>query len=190
MTDQEQAVPNFQPPNGAMPPTPGIPPSAPQSMQSGVADSLVVDMTGVTDDDEPIPDGWYKLLVEDIQTHKDGVPLKSSSGEPKITWRFRVAEGPRMGRTLFVSTNVSGAGVFAVRRILKAFHGGDLAKGPVQITLSNYRGRHVWGYVGVQKNNPQYNEIKKYLPESQTPPGMAQAGAVVPPQQAPIANRI
>lgn len=196
---QMQPQPVQPPVPQGMPPTPGVTapvqqgqPAPPQPATAGASlDTVVVDMTGATDDDEPLPEAWYKLLVEDILTAKDGVPLKSQSGEPKVTWRFRVAEGPRTGKPVFVSTNISGAGVFAVRKILKVFHG-DMPKGPVTITWANYRGQYVWAYVGLQKNNPQYNEIKKYQSINNPPPGVipAGAGAAVPPQQAPIAGRI
>lgn len=199
-----QAAPQAAPaaPQSAMPPTPGYtPPTAPAASAGGAFESATIDLTNVGDENEPVPDGWYKLLVEDIvRVGPDGSPAKSKSGEPKVTWRFRIAEGPRQGKILFVHTNTSGAGVFSIRKILKAFHG-DLPKAQINVVWANYIGQYLWANVGRQKNNDEYNEIKSYRSINDSPqgistgalaPGAVPNGAQVPQgvPQAPIAQRI
>lgn len=168
-------------------------PAAPQQFDplSGPAEEIVIDLSGVSDDYEPIPDGWYLLNVDNIKATDDsGAQLMSKNNEPKAIWVFKVAQGEATGRLLFQHTNLSGKGAFGLRRILKAFHGDDLPKSQMKINLANYRGKNLWALVKRQKNDDRYNEITQFRPESSPPEGPTGAMPFAPQTQPTIAGRI
>jgi hypothetical protein len=207
VTDQQtqqpqQWVPQGQQPQYA-PPQQGVPQGVPQqtppqapSAPAAPADDLdTMNLHLPKDEFTQLAEGWYKMLIEEVQRRdKNGQPLTSKSGERKVTWVFRVAEGARAGKKMFVHTNVAGAGTFSVRNILKVFHA-DLPSDEVDIRVHwpAYEGQYVWGYVAPQKNNPQYSEIAQYRPITDPPPGVGATGGpgpVLPPSPAPMQRRI
>lgn len=75
----------------------------------------VVDLSGVTTEFTAIPAGEYQAI---FAKYVNGVG--KTSGEPKVTLRFAIADGEYEGRVLFSDCSLQPHALFAIKRALLA----------------------------------------------------------------------
>ncbi len=115
---------------------------------------VAVDFSGAGDGDfEVIPDGEYLARVTEAK------PGESKAGNPKIALRFEI-EGPtHKGRVLFRHCPTSGKGAGILKDTLRGL--GFDVETMTKLNPQNIVGRTGILVVGVQKDNADFNEVKK-----------------------------
>lgn len=80
-------------------------------------ENLVLDLEGTSDElpkFEPIPPGVYDAIVENVEFGPS-----QNSGNPMLTWQFRITQSPYENRTLFFWTVLNKEfGIRMLKRIL------------------------------------------------------------------------
>lgn len=88
-----------------------------EERQNDSLGNLVLDLEGTSDElpkFEPIPPGVYDAVVENVEFGPS-----QNSGNPMLTWQFRVTQTPYENRTLFFWTVLNSEfGVRMLKRIL------------------------------------------------------------------------
>lgn len=110
-----------------------------------------------------VGEGVYKARIVDSKvdrwTGKEGKPATTY-----INWTletFAEAEDKNNGRRIFHKTPVEGGGAFKLQDFYRAAMGQDCT-GPFDRTMLH--GHEVEVTVGLQKDNPQYTEVKSVRP--------------------------
>lgn len=119
-------------------------------------DEVEIDFSGAVDFD-PIPDGNYTARVLKCEA---GL---SKSGNPKLAWTFGLTEDGFVGRQLIRHTPTTGKGSGLAKQAMKAL-GFDTQGDRVRFKPSAAVGKDCILVVGKQKDNPEYNEIKRVNP--------------------------
>ncbi len=122
----------------------------------GGLDEIVLDFSGAVDFD-PIPDGTYEAKVLNV------IANKSKGGNPKLEWTFGITEAPHIGRQMKRHTPTTGKGSGLSKQVLKAL-GVDTSATNVTFKPSQAVGQAISLVVGRQKDNADYNEIKRVNP--------------------------
>lgn len=130
-------------------------------LETASSDDVVIDFSEAVDFDL-LPDGDYSALIESAEQGK------SKEGNPKIVWKFVIQSGPETagkvaGRILFRHTPITGKGAGLAKQVIKAI-GGNVDGDRIQFKLSSAKGKGVVLVVGKQKDDPNFNEIKRVKP--------------------------
>jgi len=80
-----------------------------------------------------------------------------------LTWTFAVTEGEHIGRQVKSYTVTTGKGSGRAKQVLKAL-GVDTAQVPCTFRVSQAVGRDVSLVIGIQKDRPDFNEVKRVNP--------------------------
>lgn len=120
---------------------------------AGDTDEVVLDFSGAVDFD-PIPDGAYAAKVLNV------VSGTSKAGAPKLEWTFGITDAPHVGRQIKRHTPTTGKGSGLAKQVLKAL-GIDTSDPTVRFRPSQAVGEAVVLIIGRQKDNQDYNEIKR-----------------------------
>lgn len=119
-------------------------------------DEVEIDFSGARESNDfaPLVPGDYDAEVHSCE------PGTSASGNPKLVFQFKVTEaGPYAGRILFKHVPTKGDGSGIARDVLNAL-GFDTA------TMRKFKPTEALGLacvlsVAIQKDNPDFNEVKK-----------------------------
>lgn len=130
-------------------------------LNNATADEVVIDFSESADFDL-LADGEYTAAIESVEA---GL---AKSGGPKLVWKFVIESGPEAagkveGRILFRHTPTTGKGAGLAKQCIKAI-GGNADGDKVQFKMSSAKGKRVVLVVGKQKDNPDFNEIKRVKP--------------------------
>lgn len=110
---------------------------------------------------EDVGEGVYKARIVDSKLGKwDGKDGKKDTHF--INWTletFAEAEPKNNGRRIYYRTPITGRGAGIFARMYKAVMGEDYPKGQA-LDRTMLHGREVEVTVGVQRDNPQYTEVK------------------------------
>lgn len=115
-------------------------------------DEVDIDFSGAVEFD-PIPADDYIAVIEEVE------PGLSKQKAPKLTWKFRITEGPHAGRKLMRHTPTTGKGSGLTKQVLKAI-GQDTSDKRVKFRPSSAVGQTVLLVVGMQEGT-DFNEIKR-----------------------------
>lgn len=108
---------------------------------------------------EALPKDRYRCVIEEIK------PGTSKEGNPKLVWKLAVKGGPFDKRVLFAHLPTSGKGSGRLKSHLKAL-GVDVNSERITFKRAQFVGKEVDVDVDVQKDNDEFNEIKRILPVS------------------------
>lgn len=110
---------------------------------------------------EPLPENTYVLEIESVEPGRSKPTAESPTGNPKLVWKFVVVEGDQTGRVLFRHSPTSGKGSGLTKDVLRALGVGNLDSPKVKFKMSTAVGQRVIADVILQKDNADFNEIKK-----------------------------
>lgn len=130
-----------------------------------MTNSFNYDTTGVSDSGfEPLPNGDYNFIVAEV---KEGVSKKNNYPQVRVVLE---TEHDGVSRKIwhsitFIPPTELGAGI--AKHWLKCI--GQPFEGKIIVNPQKWIGKRVKCAVGLQKNDPRYNEIKTvYMPELST----------------------
>lgn len=116
--------------------------------------SVPVDFGAARDDDfGPVAPGTYEAVIEECR------PSTSKAGNPTVVFRFRLVEDGVNGRVLFRHCPTSGNGAGILRSTLRGL--GFDVDSMTSFNPAEAEGIECRLDVGIQKNNPEFNEVKR-----------------------------
>lgn len=123
-----------------------------EMLSNAVNDEVVIDFSGSTDF-EPLPDGTFKATIV------EATPVTSKAGNPCLKFVFEIAhKGGVYKRTR--TAPISGKGAGLAKEVLKAA-GLNVEGTSMRLKPSSVVGKKVDVTIAPQKNNPEYQEIRK-----------------------------
>lgn len=154
-------------------------------------DDLAIDFTDVEGAGgfTPLPSGRYLLQVTDwelTEVKKEGGKLPA--GTPGIRWEFDVVDGEHENRKLWNSHWLSASSLPYLKGFLAAT--GEFTEEELNGSLGSAKAlaervleaqAKVCAKVGLQRNNPEYNEIKNFMPASEYKGASAEASPSMMP---------
>lgn len=111
---------------------------------------IAVDFSGVESGGRAIPDGDYLLEVVSCE-EKEG----RESGAIYLAWKYKVAEGPYKGATVYDNTSLSPQALWRLKRLLEAM--GIQADGKMSLDINSFKGKRVLAQIA----NETYNGKEK-----------------------------
>lgn len=111
---------------------------------------ISVDFSGVESGGRAIPDDDYLLEVVSVE-EKEG----RESGAIYLSWKYKVAEGPYKGATVYDNTSLSPQALWRLKRLLEAM--GIQADGKMSLDLNSFKGKGVLAQIA----NETYNGKEK-----------------------------
>lgn len=111
---------------------------------------IAVDFSGVESGGRAIPDDDYLLEVVSCE-EKEG----RESGAIYLAWKYKVAEGPYKGATVYDNTSLSPQALWRLKRLLEAM--GIQADGKMSLDINSFKGKRVLAQIA----NETYNGKEK-----------------------------
>lgn len=126
-------------------------------LAESTGDDLEVDFSGASSGDfELLPNGDYTATVT------EATPGVSKANNPKITVKWRIDGPTHEGRVLFTHPVTKGKGSGILKDTLRGL-GFDVEK-LTKLNPQALVGKQCIITVGVQKDNADFNEVKKFKP--------------------------
>ncbi len=119
---------------------------------------------------EPLPPGTYVLEIESVEPGRSKATADAPTGNPKLVWKFVVIGGEFEGRVLFRHSPTTGKGSGLTKDVLRALGVQGLDSPQVKFKMSTAVGQRVEADVVIQKDNEDFNEIKKLRPVAPAAP--------------------
>ncbi len=132
-------------------------------LNNATSDEVEIDFSSAVSF-EALPTGTYVLEIESVEQGVSKPKPPATVGNPKLVWKFVVVEGAHTGRVLFRHSPTTGKGSGLTKDVLKALGVGDLDNPKVKFKMSTAVGQRVIADVIPQKDNEDFNEIKKLRP--------------------------
>jgi len=139
-------------------------------------EELSVDFTGVEGAAgfKPLPNGSYLLQVTDWELTETKNPGKLPVGTPGLKWEFTVIDGDHEDRKLWTNHWLTATSFPYLKGFLAATGeyseeelDGPLGKATdIGDRIVNAEAK-ITAKVGIQRKNPEYNEIKRFEPASE-----------------------
>ncbi len=119
---------------------------------------------------EPLPPNTYVLEIESVEPGRSKPTADAPQGNPKLVWKFVVIGGEFEGRVLFRHSPTTGKGSGLTKDVLRALGVQGLDSPQVKFKMSTAVGQRVEADVIIQKDNEDFNEIKKLRPVAPVAP--------------------
>jgi hypothetical protein len=132
-------------------------------LNNATTDEVEIDFSSAVSFD-PLPPGTYVLEIESVEPGRSKPTAEAPNGNPKLTWKFVVVDGEHTGRVLFRHSPTSGKGSGLTKDVLRALGVQGLDSPQVKFKMSTAIGQRVIADVVLQKDNENFNEIKKLRP--------------------------
>lgn len=124
-------------------------------LSNAVSDEVVIDFSGATDF-EPLADGDYQATITTCE------PTTSKAGNACLKFVFEInSKGTTYQRTR--TAPITGRGAGLAKEVLKAA-GLNVDSPTLKLKPSSVVGRKVTVTIAPQKNNPEYQEVRKVRP--------------------------
>lgn len=107
--------------------------------------SIKVDFTGVEVNSFDVPDGPYVFIVSSVTQKKS-----QESGQPYLSWEFKVDEGHYKGRKVWDNTSLQPQALWKLRNLFECM-GMDIDDGEFEVDLEELQGQVVGGEVANEK---------------------------------------
>jgi len=107
--------------------------------------SIKVDFTGVEVNSFDVPDGAYVLAVSSVTQKKS-----QESGQPYLSWEFKVDEGRYKGRKVWDNTSLQPQALWKLRNLFECM-GMDIDDGEFEVDLEELQGQVVGGEIANEK---------------------------------------
>lgn len=109
------------------------------------SNSIKIDFTGVESGGFDVPDGQYALAVSSVTQKKS-----ESSGQPYLSWEFKVDEGKYKGRKVWDNTSLQPQALWKLRSLLECM-GMDIEDGEFELDLSDFEGNTIGAEIANEK---------------------------------------